>query len=109
LITYPLLKRFTPLCHYYLGTALALAPICAWIAIRGNVELPPLLLAGAVLCWTAGFDIIYACQDYHSDLDTGVVSVPSRLGIANALWVGRGSHLGSIRFLITLRFATPQR
>src|SRR6185369_5305529 len=62
---YPLLKRFTRLCHYYLGAALALAPICAWIAVRGNIALPPFLMAAAVLCWTAGFDIIYACQDYN--------------------------------------------
>src|SRR5207248_6415529 len=54
---YPLLKRFTRLCHYYLGGALALAPVCAWIAVSGTIGLPPLLMAGAVLMWTAGFDI----------------------------------------------------
>ena len=108
LVTYPLLKRFTQLCHYYLGAALALAPICAWIAIRGNVELPPLLLAGAVLCWTAGFDIIYACQDYDSDRQTGVVSVPAKLGIARALWVSRATHVLSLAMLIALGIISPQ-
>ena len=104
LVAYPLLKRFTRLCHYYLGAALALAPICAWIAIRGTVELPPLLMAGAVLCWTAGFDIIYACQDYHSDLETGVVSVPSELGVGKALWVSRATHVVSLALMIALGF-----
>jgi len=65
---YPLLKRFTRLCHYYLGAALALAPVCAWVAVRGSLALPPILMASAVLCWTAGFDIIYACQDYEVDV-----------------------------------------
>ncbi len=81
---YPLLKRFTRLCHYYLGAALALAPICAWIAIAGDIQWPPVLMALAVVSWTAGFDIIYACQDYESDLQTGVVSVPAKVGIAKA-------------------------
>jgi len=101
-VAYPLLKRFTQLCHYYLGAALALAPVCAWIAIKGDIELPPLLMAGAVLCWTAGFDIIYACQDYRSDLETGVISVPSRLGIAKALWVSRATHVASLVLMIAL-------
>ena len=92
LAAYPLLKRFTRLCHYYLGAALALAPVCAWIAIRGDVALTPLLMAGAVLTWTAGFDIIYACQDYASDVEHGVFSVPSKFGIGAALWISRGTH-----------------
>src|SRR5687768_2643441 len=75
---YPLLKRFTKLCHYYLGAALALAPICAWIAIKGNLELTPLIMGLAVLLWTAGFDIIYACQDYQSDLETKTFSIPAK-------------------------------
>jgi 4-hydroxybenzoate polyprenyltransferase len=108
LVAYPLLKRFTQLCHYYLGAALALAPICAWLAIRGNVELPPLVLAGAVLCWTAGFDIIYACQDYQSDRLTGVVSIPAKIGIGKALLVSRATHLIALAMLIALGRVTPQ-
>src|SRR4051812_45262199 len=96
LASYPLLKRFTRLCHYYLGTALALAPVCAWIAIAGTIALPPLLMALAVLSWTAGFDIIYACQDYQSDLETGVISVPAKVGIAKALWIARLTHVFSL-------------
>ncbi|HSU68337.1 MAG TPA: UbiA-like polyprenyltransferase, partial [Tepidisphaeraceae bacterium] len=92
---YPLLKRFSRLCHYYLGMALALAPACAWIAIKGDLELPPVLMFVAVLFWTAGFDIIYACQDYASDVACGVFSVPAKLGIGPALWVSRVTHGGS--------------
>lgn len=99
---YPFLKRFTRLCHYYLGAALALAPVCAWLAIAGNLAWPPLIMAGAVLLWTAGFDILYACQDYESDVATGVFSVPARLGIRRALWVARLTHLAAVALLITL-------
>lgn len=107
LSAYPLLKRFTRLCHYYLGTALALAPICAWIAIRGSIAAPPVWMAGAVLCWTAGFDIIYACQDYQSDIACGVFSVPARLGIGRALWVSRLTHVIAVVMLILLGLSSP--
>ena len=104
---YPLLKRFTRLCHYYLGAALALAPVCAWAAVKGNLSLPPLLMAGAVLCWTAGFDIIYACQDYDVDVNCGLFSVPSKLGIARALWVARFTHVASVGVLLALGMSSP--
>jgi 4-hydroxybenzoate polyprenyltransferase len=107
LSAYPFLKRFTRLCHYYLGAALALAPVCAWVAIRGTLAPPPIWMAAAVLCWTAGFDIIYACQDYESDVATGVFSVPARLGIAGALWVARATHVVSVGMLIGLGFSVP--
>jgi 4-hydroxybenzoate polyprenyltransferase len=99
---YPLLKRLSRLCHYYLGAALALAPVCAWIAVSGGIAWPPLLMAGAVLCWTAGFDIIYACQDLSSDCETGVVSVPAKCGIARALWISRATHAAAIALLVAL-------
>jgi 4-hydroxybenzoate polyprenyltransferase len=108
LASYPLLKRFTRLCHYYLGAALALAPICAWIAIAGTLAWPPVVMAGAVLCWTAGFDIIYACQDYASDLATGVISVPAKLGIAGALWLSRATHVISFALLVLLGLIAPE-
>src|SRR5436190_18701051 len=92
---YPLLKRFTRLCHYYLGAALALAPVCAWLAIRGSLELTPLIMAAAVLLWTAGFDIIYACQDYQSDLRTGTFSLPAKMGSGPAPWIARLAHAGA--------------
>ena len=106
--SYPLLKRFTRLCHYYLGAALALAPVCAWIAITAKIDMSPFLMAAAVLLWTAGFDIIYACQDYRSDLETGVVSVPARIGIGPALWVSRVTHALCVTMLVLLGVVSPQ-
>jgi 4-hydroxybenzoate polyprenyltransferase len=106
LSAYPLLKRFTRLCHYYLGAALALAPVCAWVAIRGTVEPPPFWMAGAVLGWTAGFDVIYACQDYAADVALGVYSVPAKVGIARALWVARLTHAASAAMMVGLGLTT---
>jgi 4-hydroxybenzoate polyprenyltransferase len=106
-IGYPLTKRFTRFCHYYLGAALALAPVCAWLAIAGNVGRAAWLIAGAVLFWTAGFDILYACQDYAVDVASRLFSVPSRIGIPAALWVARGTHAISAGFLIALALSTP--
>lgn len=107
LAIYPYTKRFTRLCHYHLGAALALAPLCAWLAIKGQLDLPPLLIAAAVLTWTAGFDIIYATQDYDSDLKTATISIPAILGIPRALWISRLTHAASAAFLILLGFSTP--
>ena len=107
LLAYPLLKRFTRLCHYYLGAALGLAPVCAWIAIKGSLAIEPVIMGGAVLLWTAGFDIIYACQDYASDLQTGTFSIPARLGIGPALLVARLTHAGSAGLLLALGWSSP--
>ena len=104
---YPLLKRFTSLCHYYLGAALALSPICAWIAMTGGVAIEPFLMAGGVLCWTAGFDVIYATADHDSDVRHGVHSLPSRLGIGRALWASRGTHVVGVGFLLALGVISP--
>jgi 4-hydroxybenzoate polyprenyltransferase len=105
---YPFLKRFTELCHYYLGAALALAPLCAWVAVSGRLDWPPVIMFIAVLTWTAGFDILYACQDYASDLQLGVHSVPARLGIARALWLSRATHLMSATAIVLLGIFTPE-
>jgi 4-hydroxybenzoate polyprenyltransferase len=107
LSAYPLLKRFTRLCHYWLGAALALAPICAWIAVRGTLGMPPVIMALAVLCWTAGFDIIYACQDFETDVRQGLFSVPSRIGIGKALIVARFTHAVAAAALVALGFSSP--
>lgn len=103
---YPLMKRYTQLCHYYLGAALGLAPVGAYVAIAGHIAAAPILIACAVLTWTAGFDILYACQDYRSDLETGTFSVPARLGLGNAFRVARASHVASLALLASVpRFA----
>ncbi len=97
---YSLTKRFTRLAHFWLGVALMLAPVCVWIALRGSYLtaapadlLPAVWLGGIVMFWTAGFDIIYACQDYEFDRDAGLFSIPAKLGIKRALWVARFCHL----------------
>lgn len=107
LSAYPYLKRFTALCHYYLGAALGLAPVCAWVAFTRGVAIEPLLMAGAVLCWTAGFDIIYATVDYEHDRAHGVHSLPAKLGIAGALIASRITHIGSLAFLAALGWVSP--
>jgi len=106
--TYPLLKRFTRLCHYYLGMALGLAPICAYVAVSGRLALAPVLMGAAVLLWTAGFDIIYACQDIESDRQAGLFSVPARLGVGGALWVSRATHAVCLGLLIILGLIVPE-
>jgi 4-hydroxybenzoate polyprenyltransferase len=108
LCCYPLLKRFTSLCHYYLGAALALSPPCAWIAISGDLTLVPLFLAAAVLCWTAGFDVIYATADVEADREHGVNSVPAKFGIGTALWISRTTHVVAFGCLVLTGLASPQ-
>lgn len=97
---YSLTKRFTSFSHVVLGLALGLSPLGAWIAIAGEFAWVPVLLAFAVLLWTAGFDIIYACQDHDFDAGAGLHSMPRRLGIAGALWLARGFHLATVLLLL---------
>lgn len=91
---YSYAKRFTALAHLLLGWALAISPTAAWIAIRGAIDSEvPLLLSLFVLMWTAGFDVLYACQDYEFDRSAGLRSIPARFGIARSLWIARLFHL----------------
>ncbi len=100
---YSLTKRFTRWSHFYLGTALALSPLAAWLAIHpASVGMGTLLLMLAVTCWVGGFDIMYACQDIEADQREGLFSLPSRIGPAKALWIARGSHVASLAALIAL-------
>ncbi len=108
LVGYSLMKRYTRMCHYYLGAALALAPLCAWLAMSGSLALPPFLMAAVVLLWTAGFDILYACQDYAFDVSHGLFSVPAKVGISRALWVARATHLLAMGGLLVLAMTTPE-
>ncbi len=96
LLFYSWTKRFTWLCHAVLGLSLGLAPLGAWLAVRGTIDAQaqiPLLLALAVLTWVAGFDLIYACQDAEFDRGEGLHSIPARFGVARALWVARVAHV----------------
>src|SRR4029453_2503119 len=89
---YSYTKRFTSLSHLVLGLALAIAPVGAWIAVRGSFAAVPLVLGLAVMAWVAGFDTIYACQDVAFARREGLHSLPARLGIASALVAARALH-----------------
>jgi 4-hydroxybenzoate polyprenyltransferase len=102
LIFYSYTKRFTVFAHLVLGLCLGIAPAAAWIAVRGSLDPRILWLTLAVTLWTAGFDIIYACQDYAFDVQTGLFSIPRRFGIARALWISRALHLGMLASLLLL-------
>jgi 4-hydroxybenzoate polyprenyltransferase len=104
---YSFTKRFTPLTHFWLGAALGFAPIAAWLAIRGEIAWPPVVLGVAVMFWVAGFDILYACQDVVHDSQAGLHSVPARLGIVRALKVAALCHLVTILALFTLPYVYP--
>lgn len=99
---YSYTKRFTHLSHFVLGIALALSPIGAWIGIQGTLEITPFLLALAVVLWTSGFDIIYACQDIEHDIKTGLYSLPKKLGTMWALVFSCILHLLMVLVLLAL-------
>ncbi len=106
-VSYSYMKRFTSLSHLALGWCLAIAPTAAWVAVSGAIDSPaPLLLSLVVLLWTAGFDTLYACQDYEFDRATGLHSIPARVGIRNALWISRGLHFAAFLALVALYAAT---
>ena len=104
---YSLTKRWTQLSHIVLGWCLSIAPTGAWIAVRGEFGSPiPLLLSLVVLLWTAGFDILYACQDYEFDRKEGLHSIPASFGIARALWISRALHAAALLALVWLYVTT---
>ena len=102
ILLYSYCKRFTALAHVVLGICLAGAPLGAWIAIRGSADLPAYLLALAVLFWVAGFDILYALQDMDFDRQTGLHSIPARLGVGGSLRISRIFHILSCLLLAAL-------
>src|SRR2546423_1535274 len=106
-VFYSYTKRWTLLSHLVLGWCLGIAPTGAWIAIRGTIDSPiPLLLSLVVMLWTAGFDVLYACQDYEFDRREGLYSIPARFGIPKSLWISRGLHAGAFATLVALYFLT---
>ncbi len=115
LLGYSYAKRFTMLAHVWLGAALGMAPVAAWIAIRGEAllanptdGLPALILGLAVTTWVAGFDIIYACQDAGFDASQGLHSIPARLGVPRALMLAAGLHVVTLAILAALPLIVPQ-
>jgi 4-hydroxybenzoate polyprenyltransferase len=107
---YSLTKRFTAATHFFLGLALAISPIGAWIAQRGDVDLPPFILAIGVICWVAGFDLIYATQDFEFDRREGIHSLVVRLGIEKSLQLAQLLHaivlIALVGFGVSARLGT---
>jgi len=109
ILGYSLTKRFTAVTHFILGLGLALAPVGGWLAVRGDLSVQVLVLAAAVLFWVAGFDILYALQDEDFDRQTGLCSLPARLGSTRARGLAAGCHLAAAAgFIITGHLAELQ-
>jgi 4-hydroxybenzoate polyprenyltransferase len=109
LFFYSFTKRFTTWSHLFLGFALGISPAAAWIAITGSLDWRMLILCAAVTLWVGGFDVLYACQDIDYDKRAGLYSVPKRFGIAKALLIARGMHVGVVALLswLAASFALP--
>jgi len=105
LLLYSYTKRFTRWLHLVLGFALGIAPSAAWIAVRGSLDPRILLLTAAVTFWVAGFDVLYACQDFDFDRSSGLHSIPRYLGISRALWVARAFHIIMLLLLVAVLVA----
>ena len=105
---YSLAKRFTSLAHFWLGAALMLAPVAAWVAVKGPVDMAvPLVLGAAVAVWVGGFDILYACQDAGFDRAAGLHSVPARVGVPASLRIAAGCHAVMFGLLVVLGVVSP--
>jgi len=105
LLLYSYTKRVTRWSHLVLGFALGIAPAAAWIAVRGSLDPRILLLTAAVTFWVAGFDVLYACQDFDFDRQAGLYSIPRFVGIRTALWIARAFHLIMVALLVALLIA----
>jgi 4-hydroxybenzoate polyprenyltransferase len=99
ILLYSYTKRFTRWSHVVLGFAMGLAPAAGWVAVRGSLDPRILILTTAVTFWGGGFDVLYACQDYEFDCQSGLHSVPRFFGIARSLWIARGFHVMTLTLL----------
>ena len=107
ILGYSYAKRYTAFAHLILGWALAISPSASWIAVRGTIDSEvPLLLSLLVMMWTAGFDVLYACQDYEYDRKAGLRSIPARFGIKNSLKIARIFHFQAFVVLVLLYLVT---
>ena len=110
LLAYSHMKRFSALCHVWLGVALGLSPLAAWLAADGTFGprlWAPLALAIAVTLWVAGFDVLYACQDEAFDRAHGLHSIPARFGVARAMWCSRALHAGAVAAFASFGLLVP--
>jgi 4-hydroxybenzoate polyprenyltransferase len=101
-LSYSYTKRFTSMCHLFLGLALSLAPMAGWIAVKGSIEFLPLILSTGVLFWVAGFDVLYACLDYDFDRKQGLHSIPARWGVKKAFRISGIFHLVAFFALVSV-------
>lgn len=108
ILLYSYSKRFTSLSHLWLGLALGIAPVGAWIAVTGKIGFPSLILSAAVILWTAGFDIIYSLQDLDFDRRMGLYSLPAKIGPARALLVSRLLHVVMLGLLVWFGMASAR-
>jgi 4-hydroxybenzoate polyprenyltransferase len=102
ILGYSYMKRVTRWSHLVLGLSLGIAPSAAWIAVRGSLDPRIVVLTAAVLFWVAGFDVLYACQDFEHDRVTGLNSVPQAFGLSAAFWIARIMHVGMLGLLLWL-------
>jgi 4-hydroxybenzoate polyprenyltransferase len=109
LVFYSYTKRFTWMCHFFLGIATAAGPLGGWIAITGEIDLVAVILFFTVALWIGGFDVIYACQDFDFDREHKVHSIPMRFGLKKALWISTAMHVGTALGLLSLLFLTELR
>ncbi len=99
---YSYMKRVTRWSHLVLGLALGIAPSAAWIAVRGSIDPRIIVLTAAVMLWVAGFDVLYACQDFEHDRASGLNSIPQAFGLSGAFWLARGMHFVMLTMLVLL-------
>jgi 4-hydroxybenzoate polyprenyltransferase len=104
-VIYPYLKRFTPLCHVWLGLVDGLAPVGAWVAITDRLDARAFLVGGVVCFWMAGFDVIYATMDVDHDREVGLHSIPADLGLARGLLVARAFHVAAVACMVAVGVA----
>ncbi|MGE4538704.1 MAG: 4-hydroxybenzoate octaprenyltransferase [Desulfovibrio sp.] len=102
---YSVTKRFTWLCHFVLGSVLGLAPVAGWLAVRPEFSLAPILFGLGVTCWTAGFDVLYACQDVDFDREQGLWAMPARFGVGTSLRLAAFSHVDAALFFLLAGYA----
>ncbi len=108
LSSYSLAKRYTVYTHYFLGFCLGISPIGAWIAVTGHLAWTPVFLGAAVVCWVAGFDLLYALQDIDFDRQAGLFSLPAKIGVPASLALARRLHLGMLGLLFLVYLCTPE-
>ncbi len=103
---YSITKRFTPYSHLFLGLAIGAAPIAAWVAVSGNISFASLILGLSVLCWIAGFDILYALQDLEFDQNSGLFSIPAKYGVQQSLLIARMLHISTVGLWVLFYYVT---